>query len=473
MELWREQCSLTARSRADGSFRVDITRERSCRLCLNVLRSTSRATAVCEGLGHRLLRSMSAQRVARRRRGLPWDEESIREALSSFLRGRTAWPTYDEFIAAGLKGLRDVLPRFGGSEHWAREMGLKDGPLPSGGVLRWTDDAIRAALSQLLDGRSTWPTNGEFRRAGLGGLYEKLSCEGLVERWANEFGIAPPPFAHRPRRAKPQRSPRPAPQPRLWTDSRIADELAAFLGKRRDWPSFSEFVEGDRVRLYKAVLNHGGTQQWAQRMGVEWASRRGRSHPQQWTEERVRERLTEMLRGRTIWPTAAEFDGAGQRGLLVAARRLGGIERWATELDVSRPTRSDGSTYRRGDQRSWTDARISEAIGPLIEELGRWPTKAEFRRAGLGAALSAVYDHGGRRVWQQRLGVTARPFDGPVPDRSRWNEETIEATLRDFCQNRSAWPTLREFEAAGLIALYRAAGKHGGVAYWRARLGFS
>jgi hypothetical protein len=48
------------------------------------------------------------------------------------------------------------------------------------------------------------------------------------------------------------------------------------------------------------------------------------------------------------------------------------------------------------DGRDWTDAAITAAISPLIDALGRWPTKGEFRAVGLTSALAAVYRHGGR-----------------------------------------------------------------------------
>lgn len=357
---------------------------------------------------------MTDTRRSTSRRGRPWDEDAIREALAEFLRGKTRWPTYDEFIAGGLKGLRDVLPRFGGPERWAREMELEEGPRPWGGVRRWTDAAIRAALTQLFAGRSVWPTNREFRRAGLGGLYEKLVEEGSVERWAVELGVSPPRLrvrSVRERAAPKPHSPRSgAWRRRLWTDERIADELAEFLGARTEWPAYSEFVAADRTRLYKAVLNHGGTHEWARRMNVQLVSRRG--HPTlDWTEERIRQRLTPLLRGRTTWPAASEFQASGERDLLAATRRIRGVDHWAAEFNVT----CDGNSVSETENgRVWTDEGIHDAILPLLTELGRWPSKREFRDAGLLPALTAVYYHGGSSRWKQRLGIVRGHSDGEL-----------------------------------------------------------
>lgn len=226
---------------------------------------------------------MTDRRGVRSQRGRPWDEGSIREALAEFLRGETRWPTYAEFRAAGLKGLRDVLPRFGGPERWAQEMGLEEGPRPWGGVVRWTDPVIRTALTRFFEGRQVWPTYREFRQAGLGGLYEKLIQEGSVERWALDLGLPPPMLRVRSIREraapKPQASSSTVSRRRLWTDERIADELAEFLAGRSDWPRYSEFVAAGRERLYKAVLNHGGIHEWARRLNVRRVARRGQPRP--------------------------------------------------------------------------------------------------------------------------------------------------------------------------------------------------
>jgi len=407
------------------------------------------------------------------RRGRAWDESSIRQALSGFLSDKSRWPTYDEFIDAGLKGLRDVLPRFGGPERWSQEMGLHEGPRHWGGVVRWTDDAIRSALTEFLLGKSVWPTHREFREVGLGGLYSKLLQEQTLEPWAREIGIDPP--ASTRHRSRPRRShPRPA-KPRerpdrRWTDERITRELAAFLGDREEWPSYSEFVASGYKRLYQAVLNHGGTHYWAQRMHVRWVVRYG-GQGQYWTEERLRARLAEMLHNRESWPSSAEFQAAGEQRLLMAVRRRGGIGYWASEFGVQPPQAFDPSVGN--GQRTWTDERITASIAPLIAELGRWPTKGEFRKAGLGAALAAVYDHGGSTQWQRRFGVSPMRFDGPLPSRSRWKDEQIESALRALYRKHARWPTLEEFETAGLMSVYRAARRGRGITWWRERLGVS
>lgn len=256
-----------------------------------------------------------------------------------------------------------------------------------------------------------------------------------------------------------------------WREATIDAELRSFVEGRTDWPRFAEFVASGRKGLYQAVLKHGGAQLWATRVGVSWARRHG-GRQAKWSEERIRERLEAFLGERTTWPAPVEFMRAGERALLAAVRRHGGIARWATELGLD--TRAASLDPKGGGrQRRWTDERIEVAIAPLVRQLGRWPTKTEFRRAGLGPALAAVYEGQGRRWWQQRFGVSPRGASVPVPDRRRWRTEGIEAELRAFCAGRTTWPRFTEFQAAGRNDLYRALTRYGGASYWRERVGLT
>jgi len=426
---------------------------------------------------------VSATRVVPSRRGRPWDEASIRIELSEFLEGWEVWPTYEQFIRGGAKGLRDALYRIGGVEYWAKEMGLPGGDRAPGGVRHWTDEAIRRTLAEFFGDREDWPSQPEFDKAGLHALREALRHYGGPERWAKEMGVVLPAglaYSTARPRAPAKATDKPPRKWPLWDEQRIARELKAFLHGQTEWPRHREFVQAGHKQLYQAVLRNGGTDKWARRMRVKKVKRHG-GHVQAWTEQRVREQLTAFLEGRDVWPTTAEFETEGQRSLRRALSKTGGVKRWAREFGLESASPPDGHRARptvkrrrrrpRAARRLWDEERIENAILPLVNELGRWPTKGEFRRAGLGAALSAVYDHGGSRRWRKRLGVKPKPFAGRVPDRTRWTPQRIESELSDFCRGRTSWPGQREFRDAGASALYSAVCRHGGTKLWRKRLG--
>jgi hypothetical protein len=53
-----------------------------------------------------------------------WTEQTIEAELRVFLNGRSEWPRFSEFVAAGRKGLYQAVLRHGGSRMWARRMGV-------------------------------------------------------------------------------------------------------------------------------------------------------------------------------------------------------------------------------------------------------------------------------------------------------------------------------------------------------------
>lgn len=61
----------------------------------------------------------------------------------------------------------------------------------------------------------------------------------------------------------------------------------------------------------------------------------------------------------------------------------------------------------------------------------------------------------------------------PNGTRRHWTGERIRAELASFCDGRQAWPSAREFKAAGHADLYVAASRYGGVAFWAAELGLA
>lgn len=298
------------------------------------------------------------------RRGRAWDEESVRVALSEFLAGWEVWPTYEQFIQGGAKGLRDALYRTGGVEYWAKEMGLPGGDRSPGGVRRWTDETIRRALADFFGDRDDWPSQREFDQSGQHALREALRHYGGPERWAKEMGVVLPPGAGRSTaRPRPPATPADKPPRRWppWDEQRIASELKAFLHGRTEWPRHREFVEAGHKQLYGAVLRNGGTHEWARRMGVKKAKRYG-----------------------------------GQ------PREFGLQSAPSPTVRLARPTAKSKRSPAR-PARVWDDERIEKAILPLVNELGRWPTKGEFRANGAGALYSAVCRHGGTQAWRKRL----------------------------------------------------------------------
>jgi hypothetical protein len=137
-----------------------------------------------------------------------WTYARIKSELVEFVDGRPDWPALSEFEAAGLSKLYRAICTSGARRRLAAELGLW---LPPGRVYasrQWDDEAVRAALDDLLAGRTTWPSQREFYDAGLSGLYGHLYRTGSRTSWARRYGVR-----IRPRRGsrKPERATTSAP----------------------------------------------------------------------------------------------------------------------------------------------------------------------------------------------------------------------------------------------------------------------
>jgi Fic family protein len=81
---------------------------------------------------------------------------------------------------------------------------------------------------------------------------------------------------------------------------------------------------------------------------------------------------------------------------------------------------------------------------------------------GSGSATRYSFSGAGRGPGIRRDG-RGRP--------AKWTESRIERELRDFVGGRAAWPSPKDFAAAGKGDLYAAASRNGGIGRWRRAVG--
>jgi hypothetical protein len=243
-----------------------------------------------------------------------------------------------------------------------------------------------------------------------------------------------------------------------WTESRIREELTNFLRGRREWPTYREFQRAGLKALRDQVTRRGGAKRWARRMGVRYVEHRPGYAPI-WTDERIRRELADYLAGQDEWPSRLQFERDGRKLLRDAINRTGGPDHWAAQFDLQRSNRLSG--IRRG----WTPDMVEARLKQLIGDRTTWPARREFYASGLGGMLYSIYRHEGPEYWADRLGVVQRPGFAK-PRRALWTTGRIREELERFCAGREVWPSEREFIDAGQRALYTAASRNGGIAYW-------
>ncbi len=252
------------------------------------------------GAGARRGAYTSMSRPQRRRSKPVWTEARVRSELEEFLDGATEWPSYRDFRRNGRQTLRNQVTRFGGARLWAKRLGLPYPERKPGYATRWTEDRVRAELSEFLRGRRYWPRRLEFEAAGRKPLRDAVRRLGGSERWAAEFGL-------RLQNLK-------SGSIRVWTPERIEAELRRVLDGRDTWPSRRELELNGRAGLASAIAHGEGAAYWACRRGVKTPPRARVSGPRIWTDGRIRGELQEFCRDRTTWPTERSSSRRGRIG---------------------------------------------------------------------------------------------------------------------------------------------------------------
>jgi hypothetical protein len=130
--------------------------------------------------------------------------------------------------------------------------------------------------------------------------------------------------------------------------------------------------------------------------------------------------------------------------------------------------RSAREEFKPGQQRALSvlkDGQERELTRGAYQELcGVSRSQAAYDLAELVEAGALERVGGGRST---RYVLVREPNSA----RRLWTTERIRGELMRFCAGKPAWPSAREFKAAGRTDLYVAASRYGGVANWAAELG--
>jgi DNA invertase Pin-like site-specific DNA recombinase len=279
---------------------------------------------------------------------------------------------------------------------------------------RWADMDLAARRQAL-----AWVFDAIFLTPGHGHVEQRI--------WICERGEAP---SGLPTRGRP-RPPRPFVFPTAekkisrqqrrvmaarrfgWDAAEIERRLKDFINGQAVFPTPQQFVNAGQRRLYDHVCLRGGGPQWASRLGVAF-DQRTRKKQLLWTEDRLRNELSEFLAGRETWPTLAEFQACGKGQLRRAVVRFGGMEKWATRFGLP-------MSNFRGPHLAWPEERIEAELRALVGNRTEWPRRREFSAAGLDGCYAALWRGAGVPAWARRIGVHPPPRSrgGRRPSRRR------------------------------------------------------
>jgi DNA invertase Pin-like site-specific DNA recombinase len=167
-----------------------------------------------------------------------YTEERVGTELRDYLADRSSWPTVKQFTADHRSKLRLAVGWYGGQERWAKEMGVVLGRAQKKRQ-RWSYDRLKDEVAQFTAGRVQWPSQVEFRTAGLQSVYDTIAKYGVRERLAAELGLYLPAgiVGNNPR----------------WNEAAVRATLDPFLEGRRTWPSVREFKTAGLSALRQSI----------------------------------------------------------------------------------------------------------------------------------------------------------------------------------------------------------------------------
>jgi hypothetical protein len=207
-----------------------------------------------------------------------------------------------------------------------------------------------------------------------------------------------------------------------WDDGEIERRLESFIDGRDVFPTPQQFIRAGERRLYDHVALRGGGPVWAARLGVTFDQGK-RTKQFRWTQDRLRNELSEFLADREQWPTLAEFQACGKGQLRRAVVRFGGMELWAERFGLP-------MSNLRGPHLAWPEERIESELCALIAGRTEWPRRREFTAAGLDGCYAALWRGAGVRSWAKRMGVPPPPRSRGGRNRPSGKSPTQRETIR-------------------------------------------
>jgi DNA invertase Pin-like site-specific DNA recombinase len=134
-----------------------------------------------------------------------------------------------------------------------------------------------------------------------------------------------------------------------------------------------------------------------------------------------------------------------------APRTIHAQRRWI------QPNTTPGAAIR------WSPARLERELRAFLRGGTHWPTHSAFQRAGRERLHRQAVLQGGETYWAHRFGLA---IDPKAVTWARWTDERIRTALRLFLADKTVFPPIKEFEAAGLQSLRNAITHTGGVRRW-------
>lgn len=259
----------------------------------------------------------------------PWNEETVRTHIGSYVSRYGEFPTQTKLNGAGMSGFAARIRQFGGFPYFRSLMEFSRWQPKR----KWNEENITARLSGICERLGRFPKDSELS-SDLRNAIRKNSADGShkLNYYRQKLGypITKEYTGH-------------------WTEYTIEKELKRIVGANGVFPTNSFLREHDRYDLSAAIQKSGGFNVWRQKLGYPIIQH----SPNQYDENSLKEWLRKVTFEKGGVPTQKELRRLDAKKQAALAHR-GGVTHFLTSLadkDLSIRGYVDSYLRRNGGHR--------------------------------------------------------------------------------------------------------------------------
>ena len=301
----------------------------------------------------------------------------------------------------------------------------------------WTEENIIKDLELIIEDLGDFPTTVYLRKIKRSDLAYAISKHSNVNHFKEKMGYKIT------KRASGS-----------WTEESIIKELEPIINELGKFPTHAQLIEMKRSELSYAIVNNRGYNYFKEKMEHEITKR----SPGYWTEEIITKELELIIEKLGHFPIQKELAEMKRRDLVHAITRHSNINYFREKFGYEPIQKSTGY---------WNEKTIIADLEPIIEELGHFPVQRELKEIGRRDLEGAINTCGGYHHFRKKMGY--EPIKKP---HGYWTEENIIKELKQIIEESHDFPTQFKLRETGNIDLSTAIDKHGGMNYYREKLGF-
>ena len=301
----------------------------------------------------------------------------------------------------------------------------------------WTEETIIFELNIVIDKLGHFPVNNELIKMSKSGLSFAISEHGGFNYFREKMGYD---LIKK--------------SPGYWTDETIISELKLAIEELSHFPSQTELIKIGMSDLVGAISKNSGLNCFREKMGYEPLYK----PVGYWTEKTIISELKLAIDEAGHFPTSEELYNMGNGGLVNAISKNGGFNYFREKMGYDTIHKSPGY---------WTEETIISELKLAIDEAGHFPTSEELNKMGIVGLVDAIATHGGLNYFREKMG-----HDTIQKSKGYWTDEIIISELKLAIDEAGHFPINDDLRKMGKGDLAAAIDKHGGLNYFREKMGY-